>query len=137
MSAYAIIHFLLFLKSASAFLTACIDAYESGVNAPASIYIPFILSLSLAFFIADIVWSRPIFLSELPVSWSMNDVSALSAMLPDRFITNTELSFRLLVCSLDAIIPTSDIIPKNIITTENSSIPSIVAPTYLKKSFIV
>ena len=98
---------------------------------------PFTLSFVLAFLMAVSISSSPVASVFSPLMKAMGSVCARSSNVPERFSTSTELSLTLLVCSPEATMPTMLITMNTPMTIEKSSIPTTVASTYLKKSFII
>ena len=116
---------------------ACVDAGESGTNMPASMYMPFMLSSSLALRMELSTSSSPTTAGALPVIWLNTSSSERSCMAPESDKTKTELSFTFgLLCS-EASMPMSDMMPRNIITAETAIMPVTVARVYFRKSFII
>ena len=62
--------------------------------------------------------------------------SARSLMVPFSFSTNTELSFTLVLPLSDAIMPTSEIMNRMPVMTDNRMMPHIVANIIFRNSFI-
>ena len=97
---------------------------------------PFILSLSLAFFMADSILSSPRLLIVFPVSVPRKSSCPCSSITPDRLRTITELLLTSGVLSPEAIIPTMLIIPMKVTIAPKAISPTTVARTCLKKFFI-
>ena len=76
-------------------------------------------------------------LMALPVNCAKVLSPACSSIEPDSFNTNTELSLTFWVACPEEIIPTMLITPKMAMIMPNKRSPTIVANTYLKKSFII
>ena len=129
-------HFPLFLKSSRALRRACIEAYESAAKAPASMYIPLMLSLFFALWIPSSRLSRPMLPVVLPCSWLMMLSSPRSVSCHERFSTSTEFASGSLVASCDAIIPATVMSAKKAMTMLKRSIPTNEAKTNLKNCFI-
>ena len=115
---------------------ACAEAGESGANIPASMYMPFTLSLSLALRIALSTSSRPMYGDALPVSWPITSSLARSCITPESERTNTELSFTVGVACVEAIMPMSDTMPSSIMMAVTAMMPVTVARVYFRKSFM-
>ena len=98
---------------------------------------PFTLSLFFAFLMASSRSSSPITSVLPPESTVMMSSSARSCSCPFRSITNTVLSATSFVALDEAIMPTMLITLITPTTRQKIMIPTTVAPTCLKNSFIL
>ena len=99
-------------------------------------YMPFMSSLALAFFIAERMSLSPLFSELSPVNMLSGFSDPCSLIVPERLSTNTEFFSTFCAALPDAIMPMMLIMPITPITMKKPNIPTIVASTFLMKSFI-
>ena len=92
--------------------------------------------LVFAFSIPESTSSKLTPLATLPINSAITFLSERSLNGPERFITNTELFSISVVLSLDSTIPKIHTKPRSNVTNTKRNMPTKVAKTFLKKSFI-
>ncbi|CUQ61865.1 Uncharacterised protein [Segatella copri] len=98
---------------------------------------PFTLSSFFALRIEERILFMPMLLNCSPVSSPSQLSSVRSSICPCSFITITALSFSAGLLLLDATIPMIQMNPRMVMISPKANSPTIVAATFLKKSFII